>query len=402
MSKAVASSLHIGIYGRRNVGKSTLINAITRQEVAITSPVAGTTTDPVRRSFELLGVGSTVIIDTAGVDDMDGLGEQRVKKTFGSIRQVDIALLVLSSPQIILGREEQQLVEAFNRLSIPYLIIYNQREGNTTTLDIAEPYTTINAKTSEGIGKLLDELVKVAKPLRQKISLLGDMINAGDTVLLITPVDSGAPEGRLILPQVNAIRDIIDNDAVAIVMKENEVEHFLSTSGVKPALAITDSQLFKKADKLIPAGIPLTSFSILLARQKGSFDAFVKGTPHISQLKDNDRVLLLESCSHQTSCEDIGRVKIPEWLQTFTGKKLLFDMVSRLDSISRVITDYALVIQCGGCMVTHRQLANRLQPFIDANIPVSNYGMAIAYTQGIFDRATRPFKNKNNVNPKIR
>lgn len=395
MSKGKADTLHIGIYGRRNVGKSTLINAITQQEVAIVSPVAGTTTDPVKRSFELLGVGPVIFIDTGGIDDGEELGQQRVKKTVDSIQQVDIAILVLTSPQQSISNEERLLIDFFNRLSIPYIVVYNQREEKEQELNVGYPPIFVNAKTREGIDGLLDELAKVAKPLQQKVSLLGDVINAGDIVLLITPIDSEAPEGRLILPQVNTIRDIIDNNAVAIAMKENEVEHFLSTSGIKPVLAITDSQLFKKADKLISNNIPLTSFSILLARQKGNFDAFLKGTPHISFLKDGDRVLMLESCSHQTSCEDIGRVKIPHWLKTFTGTELLFDVVSRLDTIDRPITDYALVVQCGGCMVTRKQLTNRLQPFIDANIPVTNYGMAIAYTQGIFDRATMPFKRNS-------
>ncbi|MDR0659843.1 MAG: [FeFe] hydrogenase H-cluster maturation GTPase HydF [Prevotellaceae bacterium] len=394
MGKGKADSLYVGIYGRRNVGKSTLINAITQQEVAIVSPVAGTTTDPVKRSFELLGVGAVVFIDTAGIDDINELGEQRIKKTLDSIRQVDIAILLLTSPRQSLTEEERRLIEEFDSLNTPYLIVYNQREERKPQLNIAEPFIVINAKSGDGIDSLLNELTKTAKPLRQKATLLEGIITPGDTVLLITPIDSEAPEGRLILPQVNTIRDIIDNNAVAIVMKENEAEHFLSTSGIKPALAITDSQLFKEADKLIPNDIPLTSFSILLARQKGNFDAFLRGTPYISSLKDNDRILMLESCSHQSSCEDIGRVKIPSWLQTFTGKKLLFDIVSRLDNINRPIADYALVIQCGGCMVTRKQLINRLQPFINAGIPVANYGMAIAYTQGIFDRATQPFKKQ--------
>ena len=393
MSKGKADSLHIGIYGRRNVGKSTLINAITQQEVAIVSSVAGTTTDPVKRSFELLGIGPVVFIDTAGIDDTNELGEQRINKTLGTIQQIDIAILVITSPQQTLEKEEQRLIDSFNHLNTPYLIVYNQRDEKKQILSISDPLIVLNAKTGEGIANLLSKLVKIARPLQQKTPLLGDIIKARDIILLITPVDSEAPEGRLILPQVNTIRDIIDNNAVAIVMKENEVEHFLSTSGVKPALAITDSQLFKKAGQLIPNDIPLTSFSILLARQKGNFDAFIKGTPSISSLKDGDRILMLESCSHQTSCEDIGRVKIPSWLQAFTSKKLLFDTVSRLDNICRPITAYALVIQCGGCMVTRKQLTNRLQPFIDAGIPVTNYGMSIAYTQGIFDRATQPFMN---------
>jgi [FeFe] hydrogenase H-cluster maturation GTPase HydF len=220
---------------------------------------------------------------------------------------------------------------------------------------------------------------------------LGDLIKYGDIVILITPIDVEAPAGRLILPQVQAIRDILDNDAVAIVLKEREVDSFLKKTKIKPALAITDSQVFVKADASIPANIPLTSFSIMLARHKGNFENYLKGTPEISNLKDEDRVLLLESCTHHVACDDIGRTKIPRWITNFTGKKIEYDVVAGLDQLPRPITDYALLIQCGGCMITRKQLHNRLQPAIDAGIPVTNYGMAIAYVQGIYDRAVAPF-----------
>jgi [FeFe] hydrogenase H-cluster maturation GTPase HydF len=222
-------------------------------------------------------------------------------------------------------------------------------------------------------------------------TLLGDLINYGDIILLITPIDVEAPAGRLILPQVQAIRDILDNDAVAIILKEREVDSFLRKTGIKPALAVTDSQVFSKADASIPHDIPLTSFSVMLARFKGVFDKYLEGTPKISKLKDGDRVLLLESCTHHVSCDDIGRVKIPRWLSSFTGKKLEFDVVAGLDLLSRPVTDYALVIQCGGCMITRKQLLNRLRPALNAGVPVTNYGMAIAYVQGIYKRAVAPF-----------
>jgi [FeFe] hydrogenase H-cluster maturation GTPase HydF len=221
--------------------------------------------------------------------------------------------------------------------------------------------------------------------------LLGDLISYGDIVLLITPIDIEAPAGRLILPQMQAIRDILDNEAVAIVLKEREVDSFLKKTGIKPALAITDSQVFVKADASIPAEIPLTSFSIMLARFKGDFERYLKGTPEISGLKDGDRVLLLESCTHHVSCDDIGRTKIPRWISSFTGKKIEYDVVAGLDTLPGNITDYSLVIQCGGCMITRRQLHNRLQPAIKAGVPVTNYGMAIAYVQGIYERAIAPF-----------
>jgi len=230
-------------------------------------------------------------------------------------------------------------------------------------------------------------------------ALLGDLISYGDIVLLITPIDVEAPEGRLILPQVQAIRDILDNDAVAIVLKEREVDGFLKKTKIKPVLAITDSQVFVKADASIPYDIPLTSFSILLARFKGDFDNYLKGTPQISQLKDGDRVLLLESCTHHVSCDDIGRTKIPRWITSFTGKQIEYDVVAGLDILPRPITDYSLVIQCGGCMITRKQLHNRLQAAIKQGVPVTNYGMAIAYVQGIYSRAVAPFmKGQNESN----
>lgn len=222
-------------------------------------------------------------------------------------------------------------------------------------------------------------------------ALLGDLIKYGDIVILITPIDVEAPAGRLILPQVQAIRDILDNDAVAIVLKEREVDAFLKKTGIRPALAITDSQVFVKADASIPHDIPLTSFSIMLARFKGDFDNYLKGTPKISELRDGDRVLLLESCTHHVACDDIGRIKIPRWITNFTGKKIKYDVVAGLDALPRPITEYALLIQCGGCMITRRQLHNRLQPAIKAGIPITNYGMAIAYVQGIYNRALAPF-----------
>jgi [FeFe] hydrogenase H-cluster maturation GTPase HydF len=230
----------------------------------------------------------------------------------------------------------------------------------------------------------------------QKKGLLGDLLSYGDIVLLITPIDIEAPEGRLILPQVQVIRDILDNECTAIVLKEREVDGFLKKTGIKPKLVVTDSQVFLKADASIPRDIPLTSFSIVLARQKGDFGEYIKGTPKISELKEGDRVLLLESCTHHVSCDDIGRVKIPRWISNFTGKNLYYDTVAGLDKLPRPIEEYALVIQCGGCMITHRQLINRLRGAKEKEIPITNYGMAIAYVHGIFNRAVEPFTGKGN------
>ena len=221
---------------------------------------------------------------------------------------------------------------------------------------------------------------------------LGGLLNRGDIVMLITPIDNEAPEGRMILPQVQAIRDVLDNDCINVVLKETEVEHFLKTTGIKPKLAVTDSQMFGRIDKIIPKDIPLTGFSVLLARHKGPFDKYLEGTPKIDELKDGDRVLILESCTHQVNCDDIGRYKIPGWLSNHTGKKLEFDIVAGLDSFDHDLTKYALIVQCGGCMITRKQVHSRLQEAIEAGIPVTNYGMAIAWTKGIFERAIEPFK----------
>jgi len=255
-------------------------------------------------------------------------------------------------------------------------------------------FDTIHAENMEKLIKLIK--TNIPESAYTSPSLVGDLLTYGDIVLLITPIDIEAPAGRLILPQVQAIRDILDNDAVAIVLKEREVDSFLRKTNITPALAITDSQIFNKADASVPDNVPLTSFSIVLAKFKGDFNNYLKGTPKIADLQDGDRVLMLESCTHHVSCDDIGRVKIPRWLTNFTGKKLEYDVVAGLDQLPRDITEYSLVVQCGGCVITRKQLINRLRPAIDAGVPVTNYGMAIAYVQGIYQRAIEPFTKTNH------
>lgn len=398
MQKGKELKPHIGIYGRRNNGKSSLINLLAGQNVAIVSDFAGTTTDPVKKSFEITGFGPVILVDTAGIDDVGELGQKRVEKTLQSINHIDLALLVITSNTW--GEYEDMLVNEFIKTDTPYVIVHNKSDIEPASQTLKEK---LNSKRHSGFidiscksQKQPDELINLIKKAIPESSyrtptLLGDLISCGDIVLLITPIDVEAPAGRLILPQVQAIRDVLDNDAVAVVLKEREVDAFLRKTQVKPALAITDSQIFVKADASIPRDIPLTSFSILLARLKGDFDNYLKGTPKISDLKDGDRVLLLESCNHHVSCDDIGRVKIPRWLSNFTGKQLEYDVVAGLDALPRDIKDYSLVIQCGGCMITRKQLINRLRPAVDAGIPVTNYGMAIAYVQGIYHRAIAPF-----------
>ncbi|HOY72856.1 MAG TPA: [FeFe] hydrogenase H-cluster maturation GTPase HydF [Tenuifilaceae bacterium] len=398
MQRGKESKPHIGIYGRRNNGKSSLINLLAGQNVAIVSDFAGTTTDPVKKSFEITGFGPVILVDTAGIDDSGELGEKRVGKTLETINQVDLAILVVAGNTW--GDYEERLIEEFSTSDTPFLVIHNKSDLTPASEEFKR---VVGSKPHRGFAEIsclwpnnvdtLVEMIKGAIPESsyQVPTLLGDLISYGDVVLLITPIDVEAPAGRLILPQVQAIRDVLDNDAVAIVLKEREVDDFLRKTRIKPALAVTDSQTFSKADASIPRDIPLTSFSILLARMKGDFASYLKGTPKISQLKNGDRVLLLESCSHHVSCDDIGRTKIPRWLSNFTGKQLEYDVVAGLSSLPRSITDYALVIQCGGCMITRKQLINRIRPAVEAGIPVTNYGMAIAYVQGIYQRAIAPF-----------
>ena len=398
MSKGRESKPHIGIYGRRNNGKSSLINCLAGQDIAIVSAHAGTTTDPVKKSFEITGFGPVILVDTAGIDDSGELGEKRIERTLRTLEIIDLALLIVTNNSW--GEFEDDLVAKFNDNDLPYIVIHSKS-------DLEEPSSVFKKSVLASTGSPLFEFSSTDKRNYEELislisntipehshktpALLGDLISYGDIVLLITPIDIEAPAGRLILPQVQAIRDILDNDAVAIVLKETEVDAFLKKTGIKPALVVTDSQAFNKADASIPHDIPLTSFSILLARFKGDFENYLKGTPKISDLKDGDRVLLLESCTHHVACDDIGRVKIPRWINNFTGKRIDYDVVAGLDKLPRPVTDYSLIIQCGGCMITRRQLHNRLHSAIRAGVPVTNYGMAIAYVQGIFNRAVAPF-----------
>ncbi len=376
---------HIGIFGKRNKGKSSIINKLAGQSVAIVSETPGTTTDPVKKSFEITGFGPVILIDTAGIDDVGELGKQRIEKTLEAIKIIDLGIIVISDNEF--GEFENQIISEFKQFDCPFFIIHNKSDNKQLSTELKNKitseyqtkvidYSAINSQNSDEIVDLIKKTIPESS--YKNPSLLGDLISYGDIVLLITPIDIEAPAGRMILPQIQTIRDILDNDAVAIVLKERELDSFLKKTGIKPALVITDSQIFKKADASIPKDIPMTGFSVVLARLKGDFNKYLEGTPKISQLKDGDKILMLESCTHHVSCDDIGRVKIPRWISNFTGKNLIFDVVSGLDKLERNIEEYALVVQCGGCMITHKQLQN-----------------TIAYVQGIYDRAIAPFvKNK--------
>lgn len=403
MIKGKENKPHIGIFGRRNNGKSSIINALAGQEVAIVSDYAGTTTDPVRKSIEIGGLGPVILIDTAGIDDVGELGKKRVAKTKEILKNIDFALLVISNNTFT--TDEKELIASFNDFAVPFIIIHNKSDISEISEELKNElkvydtdiisFSIFNQVNKERIiTSILNRMPESAYLSR---SLVGDLISYGDTVLLITPIDIEAPEGRMILPQVQAIRDILDNDAIAVVCKEREVDTYFKNMHPKPKLVITDSQVFLKADASIPKEISLTSFSILLARQRGDFNNYLKGTPYLSKLKEGDRVLILESCTHHVSCDDIGRMKIPRWLTNFTGKNFEFEVVAGLNSLPRNIKEYSIVIQCGGCIFTKKQIINRLKAAVDAGVPVTNYGMAIAYIHGIYNRAIAPFLKNPDI-----
>ncbi len=398
MSKGKDLKPHIGIFGRRNNGKSSIINYIVNQDVAIVSEQAGTTTDPVKKSIEIFGIGPVIIIDTAGIDDNGELGEKRVQKTLEVIKTIDCAILVIVNNEF--GFYEKQLTMQFREYGVPYFILHNKADIHPVDDIFIEKIRDFSQATvidfSVNQPERLDVLIEtlkhtIPKTVYQKQSLLGGIIQANQVVLLVTPIDSEAPEGRMILPQVMAIRDVLDNDCICIVLKESNLQQYFNKKMPIPNLVITDSQAFKYVNSVVPANVPLTSFSIVFAHLRGDFQNYLKGTKGISNLQDDDRVLILESCTHQVSCEDIGRHKLPKWITEFTGKNPHFDVVSGLNQVADM-SSYKLVIQCGGCMATKKQLINRLKPAAMANIPVTNYGLAIAYINGIFERVTEPFE----------
>ncbi len=398
MAKGRESKPHIGIFGRRNNGKSSFINALAGQDIAIVSDVPGTTADPVRKSMELPGIGPAILVDTAGIDDSGDLGSKRVNRSLAALRTVDMAILLITENSF--GQYEQDLVKAFRAQDVPFLVIHNKSDIFPLKPELKDQlekeYQVLVlefcALQPSNVEQVIDTLRQVMpETVYNSNRLLGDHLNPGDLVLLITPIDSEAPEGRMILPQVQAIRDALDNDCPVILVKENGLDALIDKLNPRPKLVVTDSQVFEKANAAIPEDIMLTSFSIMLAHHKGDFENYLKGTPKIAELKDGDRVLILESCTHHVSCDDIGRFKIPKWMNKFTGKDLNYDVVAGLGDTPRPMTDYALVVQCGGCVITRKQVVGRLKAAVDAGIPVTNYGMAIAWMHGIYQRAIAPY-----------
>lgn len=391
-----SNRIYIGFFGRRNQGKSALINALAGQDIAIVSDVPGTTTDPVKKSIEIFGIGPTVLVDTAGMDDSaTEIGRQRVQRSIEALKTIDVALLVISHNN--LENTDIELVEKFRETETPFIVVHNKSDEEAlsetmrqTLAQYGAPVIECSAQNRMGMEQLLDAIVKVTPDsAKEAVSLMADIVKAGDLVVLVMPQDSEAPEGRLILPQVQVIRDLLDHHAVAIALQPEELADFLAKQ--PPALVVADSQVFATVAKVVPDTIPLTSFSIVLARSKGHFELFMHDTKQIENLKDGDKILMMESCSHTASCDDIGRHKIPNLLQKVTQKKLHFNFVAALEPLPQDLDTYAFAIQCGGCMVTRKQLWNRVEQVHAANVPISNYGMTLAFLTGIFGRVTKIF-----------
>lgn len=383
--------LHIGVFGKTNVGKSSLLNKITNQEISIVSEIAGTTTDVVEKSMELLPIGPVTFLDTAGLDDTSELGFQRVEKTMKVLNRIDIAIIVCDNRG--LDCHESKLIEKLDELKIPYLIVVNKCDIEKPILNKEALYTSVKDdnqlvfKFKNALIKLLpDEFVNPPK-------IAGDLIEPKSTVILVTPIDKEAPKGRLILPQVQTIRDLLDSDCLSYVVKESELKDALANLKTPPALVITDSQAFRQVSEIVPENIPLTSFSILFARLKGDLTEFVKGANYIDSLQDGDMVLILESCTHHAIEDDIGRVKIPNLLRKKTGKNLVIHNYAGHDFPD--LKDYKLIIHCGACMTNRREILSRILISNKANVPITNYGIAISYCLGILPRATEIFKHYN-------
>ncbi|WP_417018808.1 [FeFe] hydrogenase H-cluster maturation GTPase HydF [Anaerotignum sp.] len=380
--------VQIGFFGCRNAGKSSLVNAVTNQEMAVVSPVKGTTTDPVTKAMELLPLGPVLIIDTPGIDDEGGLGAQRVKRTKQILNRIDCAILVVDS---VAGETaaDEELLNLFQEKQIPFLVAYNKSDLQMPVLS-KENEVAVSALEKTGIEELKERIAALGKENQKERMLVRDLVKAEDLVVLVTPIDSSAPKGRLILPQQQTIRDLLEADAIPVVTKENTLKTTLESLAKKPAMVITDSQAFAQVSKDTPLDIPLTSFSILMARYKGFLEGAVQGVAAIEMLQDGDKVLICEGCTHHRQCEDIGTVKIPRWLRQHTGKELELVHTSGKD-FPEDLSLYRLVIHCGGCMLNEREVAYRQKCAADAGIPFTNYGIAIAYMTGILKRSIEIF-----------
>ncbi len=408
-----ANRVHIGFFGRRNAGKSSVVNAVTGQELAVVSDTKGTTTDPVYKSMELLPIGPVMIIDTPGFDDEGVLGELRVRKTKQVLNKTDIAVLVVDATE---GKKQcdEELIRIFKEKEIPYIIVNNkvdllsdeisekvcqnnvseQRKVEQNALLSSGQEQYVSALTGAGIYELKECIGKLTPNEDMTLKIVGDLLHPGDFVVLVVPIDSAAPKGRLILPQQQTIRDVLEANAAAIVVKESELKQTLEQLGRSPAMVITDSQVFEQVSEEVSKEIPLTSFSILMARYKGYLETAVNGVAAIDHLKDGDKILISEGCTHHRQCDDIGTVKIPRWLKRHTGKELIIETSSGTE-FPEDLTSYALVIHCGGCMLNEREVKYRMKCAEDQKVPFTNYGIAIAQMKGILKRSIELFPNLN-------
>ena len=401
-----ADRVHIGFFGKRNAGKSSIVNKVTGQELAVVSDVKGTTTDPVSKAMELLPLGPVVIIDTPGIDDEGHLGELRVRKAKQVLNRVDVAVLVVDAT---VGKTsvDEELIRIFKEKEIPYLVVYNKadllktKDGNRLSSENklnqnAEQSIYASAATGQNIYELKERIASLAVTDELKLRLVGDLLEPSDFAILVVPIDKAAPKGRLILPQQQTIRDVLEAGAAAIVIKEDELSNTLETLGKKPKLVITDSQVFARVSEETPEDIWLTSFSILFARFKGNLKTAAAGAAALDRLKDGDKILISEGCTHHRQCDDIGTVKLPRWIRNYTGKELEFEYSSGRD-FPEDVTKYSLIVHCGGCMLNEREMRYRQKCALDQEIPITNYGIAIAYMQGILKRCVEMFPDVLSV-----
>lgn len=391
-STVLAERVHIGFFGNTNAGKSSLVNKVTSQQTALVSEISGTTTDVVRKAMELLPIGPVMIIDTPGFDDESILGEKRIENTIEALRTADAAVLVCDA---LKGKTptDEKLEELFKERKIPYIIVYNKADLTETRKD---SLFYVSAITGEGIEELKKKLGEIIPKRSDKMNIVDSFVKKGDIAVLVTPIDESAPKGRIILPQQNVLRNLLDIGAIAVVTQVEELEESLKSLGKKPAVVITDSQVFNAVSKIVPEDIPLTSFSILFAKYKGVLDEAVKAVGKIETLKDGDKILVAEGCSHHRQCNDIGTVKIPNWIKKHTGKDIHFDFTSGRE-FPEDLKGYALVLHCGGCMITERDVMSRMEKAKEENVPFTNYGITIAYMNGILKRSIEVFPELNKL-----
>ena len=389
--------VHIGLFGKRNAEKSNVINAVTNQDIAIVSAVRGTTTDPVYKSMELLPLGPVMLIDTPGLDDEGELGVLRVQKGLDVLRKTDIALLIVDGTAGM-SPEDERLEEELKKRGLPYLVVFNKwdlvqeksaGEENSGAEPEDERHIRVSARTGEGIQELKERLARMVPAGKEK-RLVGDLLEPQDLVVLVVPIDKAAPKGRLILPQQQTIRDVLESGAVSVVVREKELKETLKKLGTKPKLVITDSQVFGLVDRDTPEDILLTSFSILFARYKGNLAQAVRGAGALESLRDGDKILISEGCTHHRQCDDIGTVKLPRWIENYTGKKPEFVFTSGT-GFERNLKEYHMIVHCGGCMLNEQEMQYRLKMAENQGVPMTNYGILIAYMKGILERSLQPF-----------